>query len=339
MLPLVLGLLSLTALAGCFDNSPPPSRVPVPAPANQDYPITRRTDPMRPMPPQPEYDEPIGEPPPFYDAPLVSQQPPEQPAFISAYRRVNSPRIVLFVNRTLEGNIIPITNPSNRVRQTNTTVHNDPYYPYNRTTEKHITDTYLKPGQYDEVNAKSLDYEAIENIMTDWLACNGQVTVVSPTVARQRLTDQQVRDLQQGRPQVASELAQQLNADVLVQVQAHPTKQTQQGLHVRLVAEAINVKGGESIGRAVVDMQPPLEKTTINRYTRFLARKLMDGMIGTWNGPPPPGMQQPQQAPPQTPPPQPPPQQPSQPLPPFPGQSTPPTPAPTPPPPTPEPQP
>jgi hypothetical protein len=72
-----------------------------------------------------------------------------------------------------------------------------------------------------------------------------------------------------------------------VQVSARPTHQTPRGLEVRMVAEAINVQGGQSVGRAVVDMPPPLDKPRINKFTRFLARVLMDRMIGTWENMPP----------------------------------------------------
>ncbi|HEY7091226.1 MAG TPA: hypothetical protein VH518_24225 [Tepidisphaeraceae bacterium] len=296
--PALLLLGCVTALVGCIDNSPPPARVPIPSPANRDYPVTRREDEMRPLPPQATENSQTEAPSPlpYSDPPLVNQQLPEQSAFVDAYRKVGSPRIVLFVNRTLEGKIVPITTEKTRTTVDRTRSYPDPYSPY-RTTESHTTtDTYLRPGQYDEVSAKSLDYEALENIMTDWLACSGQVTVVSPTMARQRLTDQQVKELQEGRPQAMSELVQELNADIFVQVQAHPTKQTQQGLQVRVIAEAMNTKGGESIGRAVVDVTTPLDKPQIEHYTRYLSRKLMDGMLGFWSAPPPappPGAQAP----------------------------------------------
>jgi hypothetical protein len=78
------------------------------------------------------------------------------------------------------------------------------------------------------------------------------------------------------------DLAQQLETEVLVQVTAHPTKQTPNGLEVRLIGEALNIKGGQQIGRAVVDVAPPLEKTALNRYTRFVARKLMTDMTQAW---------------------------------------------------------
>jgi hypothetical protein len=252
--------------------------VPVPASDNADARYIRPADrDYRPLPPQ----EPINiTPPPFADVPLVSQQPPEQGAFVDAYRRVGSPRIVLFVNRTLQGDIVPVAvnDPVVRVEQNRVTP---------RGESSRSTEVYLRPGQYDEVAAKNIDYEAVETIMTDWLACNGQVTIISPIMARQRLSDEQVKELQAGRPQAMREIVQQLGADILVQMQAKPTRQTPRGLEVRMIVEALNVKGGESVARAVVDVPPPLEKTTINEYTRFMARKLMDGMIGSWLAPPP----------------------------------------------------
>jgi hypothetical protein len=268
---MVIGILASLSASwiGCRDNTPPP-RAPVPA---QDYEERRgarmERDEMRPIAQQ---DQSAEFRPPFDDVPLVSQRPPEQRAFVESYRQVGSPRITLFVNRTLEGNIV-LSNPNDR-------------------TVTEGGEIVLRPGQYDELDARGLDYQAIETILTDWLAANGQVTIISPTMARQRLTDEQVRALQDGRPTALSEVAQQLDADVLIQVQARPTKQTSDGLQVRMIAEAINARGGQSIGRAVVDVPPPLEKTTINRSTRFLARKLMDDMIQTWAATPPPAREQ-----------------------------------------------
>jgi hypothetical protein len=130
--------------------------------------------------------------------------------------------------------------------------------------------------------AKSIDYTAMENILTDVLACQGAVEIMSPTVARQRMTDEQFKDFQSGRPRATRDIAQQLDTDVLIQVSAQPTRQTPEGLEIRLVGEALNVKGGQQVGRAVVDVPPPLEKATLNRYTRFVARKLMADMTQNW---------------------------------------------------------
>lgn len=267
---------------GCRDDNPPPPRVPVPVPSSdqQSYGELRERDVVRPLPPPTQ--PPDANRPPFIDEPLVDQAPPEQPAFVDQYRKVGSPKITLFVNRTLQGDLVPIGS-NEPVASVVETRNAPPQY-----SDK--TDVYLQPSQYDEADAKSLDYEVIENIMTDWIASQGQVTVISPTLARQRLSDEQVRELQSGRPQMLSEVAQQLGADILIQVQAHPTQQTPQGLAVRLVAEAMNTKGGQSLARATVDMEPPLTKTQINKYTRWLARKLMSDMTGTWSAPPPPEM-------------------------------------------------
>ncbi len=287
---------------GC--NPPPPPRVPVPSVTTRA--ALREYDREKPLPDQSAYED-MRLQPAYDDAPLVIQRPPEQRAFVETYRRVGQPRIAVFVNRTLDGNLVPVAvnDPvvsADLTRRATTGVSVEQrsaagyggYYggAHRDTTDRFETKgpgeyresvaVYLKPGQYDEVQAKSLDYEAMENILTDWIACNGQVMVMSPLLVRQRLTDQQVQELQSGRPQVLRELAQQLDADILIQVQSHPTKQTREGLQVRVIAEAMNVKGGQSIGRAVVDVPPPLEKTQINRYTRFLARKLMDDMTQAW---------------------------------------------------------
>ena len=232
---------------------------PVPAPGNPDARVEYERP--KPLPEQSQYWE-INEPapPPFEDTPLVSQRTPEQGRFEQAYRGVGKPRITVFVNRTLEGEIVP-ANSGERAR---------------------TRDGYLRRGQYDESKVRTIDYEAIESILTDFMACQGSVEIMSPTMARQKLTSEQISDLQSGKPRVLREIAQQLEADILVQVTAKPTRQTQSGMEVRLVGEALNIKGGQQVGRAVVDIPPPLEKTALNKYTRFVARKLMVDMTQAW---------------------------------------------------------
>jgi hypothetical protein len=149
-------------------------------------------------------------------------------------------------------------------------------------------------GRYDEAAARDIDYAAMENILTDWLAAGGKVAVISPAAARQNLEAQQIQDLDSGQPARPLDLSDRLRADILVLVQAQPTRQTDGGPMLRLVADATNLKGSESIGRAVVDVPPPLDKPKINNYTRFVARKLMDGMASSWSqfggAPPPPDL-------------------------------------------------
>lgn len=305
---MTVGLGALGVVAGCRPRDPA-GREPLP---RDDEPRRRWEPPVREREePKPMPERAVGgvvPPPPFDDVPLVSQRPPEQKAFVDAYEAIGRPRIVVFVNRTLEGELVPVTREAplvsvERRRSARGDVavesrdyrNRDDFYRGRDDRERvdrfesrgpgeyrETTEVYLRPGQYDEVDAREIDYETMENILIDWLAAGGNVEVISPVMARQRLTDQQVKDLQDGRPQAMSEVARQLDTDVLVQVQARPTRQTPRGLSVRVVAEAINVRGGQSIGRGVVEVPPPLDKPQLNRYTRFLARRLMDGMTGSW---------------------------------------------------------
>jgi hypothetical protein len=229
--------------------------------------------PIKPLPPQ---DGSAGLPPAYADPAIVRQQVPEEPRYVQAYDNIGKPKIVVFVNRTITGELVPV-NPNVTVRAGLT--------PYDdRTT------TYLHPGQYDAAQASSIDYELIENLLTEDLSADGKVMLIAPLAARQRLGDDEVREVQAGRPQMLGELATKLNADVLVQVTARPSQQTDQGLGIRLVAEALNTHGGQAIAFAAVDVPPPLTRATVNEYVRFVARKLMDGMSGSWESmavPPP----------------------------------------------------
>jgi len=217
-------LIALALAVGC-QPAPPPPRVPVPADDRGAH--VREREEMRPLPSN-SYDDPtVG--PPFDDVPLVSQRPPEQRAFVEAYRNVGSPRVAVFV-----------------------------------------------VGQEGDAGAAAIDYEAVETIMSDWLACDGQVSLMAPSLATRRLSESEDR----------TALA-QLGADVAVSVRAASTPSSRDGKSLRLVAQAVNTRGGDSIGRAVVDVPPPLEKGQINDYTRFLARKLMDDMAQTWRAVPP----------------------------------------------------
>jgi len=218
-------LIALALAPGC-QPAPPPPRVPVPS--DDRGATVREREAMRPLPPPNSYDEP-NVAPPFDDVPLVAQRPPEQRAFVEAYRNVGAPRIGVFV-----------------------------------------------VGQEGDSGAAAIDYEAVETIMSDWLACDGQVSLLAPSFAMRRLSESEDR----------TSLA-QLGADVAVSVRAASTPSSRDGKSLRLVAQAVNTRGGDSIGRAVVDVPPPLEKGQINDYTRFLARKLMDDMSQTWRAAPP----------------------------------------------------
>lgn len=294
-----IGFLGLETLPGCY---PAPQRTAAPPPtASPSY----QHDAVKLMP---EPTDSAAVQPGFDDVPLVNQQIPEEPRFVQAYAAIGRPRILVFVNRTLDGQLLPVndTGPLATIENTkqsnaavkvnnssNTT--NYGYWHTNVDTQnsdvespgpfKYVdrTQVYLRLGEYDEAAARQIDYGLIENTLTDWLSADGQVTIISPIAARQRLTDQEVQELQNGRPQMMGEIAQKLQTDVLVQVECRPSRQTTQGLVVTLLASAMNTRGGQQIAQAAVQIPLPMEKTTINRYTRFIARKLMDEMTNAWN--------------------------------------------------------
>jgi hypothetical protein len=139
-------------------------------------------------------------------------------------------------------------------------------------------------------SADEIDYEAVENTLADWLSAGGQVAIISPTVGRQFLKDEQAQSLRAGTA-AGHDVAHQIDADILVQVYAQRTYESRDGTRVRMVAEAIDLRhGGASLARSVVDVPPPLDRPQINKYTRFMARVLMDRMTRTWEtfGAPPP---------------------------------------------------
>jgi hypothetical protein len=280
---------------GCTTTAPEPVQV-----VNAPPPIV---DAPKPLPP-PSNDADMM--PGFDDPALLHQQLPEAPKFLAAYSRVGKPRLMVFLNRTLTGELIPVNpnTPDITIQNTqqatgsvraNSDSNSYSYYSSysqnnNRSFESNgpaqytsKTEVYLQPGQYDEAQAKSIDYELIENLITDNLSADGQVMLISPISARQKLTDQEVTELQTGRPQMLGEVAEKLQADVLIQITARPSQQTEQGLGIRLIAQAFNTKGGQVVATAALDVPPPLIKTKLNSYTRFLARKLMDGMTQSWN--------------------------------------------------------
>jgi hypothetical protein len=132
----------------------------------------------------------------------------------------------------------------------------------------------------DPTIGPSIDYSMMELLLTDWMAADGQVTIVSPNVARSRLSKDQVKAAEGGNADAVRDVA-----DILLHVTSGPTQQ-RQVRDIRILAEAMEVRGGDSLARAAVDMNPPMSKPKLNDYTRFLARKMMDGMATTWSMPP-----------------------------------------------------
>jgi hypothetical protein len=314
-----IGLLALGPL-GCAGSTPPePQNLPVPAlppSQSQGSRIIYPADAVKPLP-QDSQEPP---PPAFDDPPLVDQQLPEESWFVSAYNGVGRPRIAIFVNRTLDGAVIgegaqPVAR-TETVRtattgvdvQSSGAVVSGNYYSAqgvgasdsfktNGAGEYHeTTSVYLQPGQYDDASLSALDYTEIESLLSGWMQAGGQVTLISPDYLRSHLSADQLSDLQAGKASGLDQVGKSTGADVLIQVQAHPAKRGDQFI-VLLVGEAINVQGGELLANASVEMPTPVDRASLNNYTRFLTRKLMHGMVGTWTSAPPPA-QAPQAAPP-----------------------------------------
>lgn len=309
---------------GCAASAPPEAAVPVQPGANY---VPHDAAP-KPLPDSAQNPPGLSSAGPYQDEPILDQRLPEEAYFVSAYNKVHQPRLAIYVNRTLTGQIIP-PNPGGPVQTVqhtqeatggvtvdngSTNEHDDPYgrdvqqghASFSSTGPAQYTDTtttYQAPSDSDEAALSTLDYQAMEKILADWMSCGGQVRIISSDYLASQLSPEDMQALSEGKPVAMGDLAQKVGADILIQVQAHPTHQTN-GLQVRLVAEAMNVRGGDQIGSAVVDVPLPMEKPQINQYTRFIAAKLMTGMAGAWNSyianpppPPPPG----QEAPPPTP--------------------------------------
>ena len=219
---IVITFIALAWITGC-DNSPPRATA-VPAIARD--PVKPISDPNASI--QPAYDDP----------PLISQQLPEEPRFVQAYIAVGRPRIMIFVNHTLDGNLLPVNDAAT--------------------------------------------IATIETTLTDWLSAQGQTTIISPISARQKLTEQELADLQSGHPQMIGQIADKLQADVLVHVECRPTKQPDQGLLVTMIADAFSIRTGQQLAQASVQAALPMDNPTVTRTTRIIARKLMDEMTSTW---------------------------------------------------------
>ena len=290
-------------ITGCAQEAPPQAVVPA---APGEYYVPHQAVP-KPLPDSALSPGNVAVGGPYQDQPLTYQRLPEEAEFIAAYNKVHQPRIAVYVNRTLQGQVIPANSggPMQTTEHTETstgavTAGHEDYSSYEDAYGRivsnsnsnfqstgpaqysELTTTYLAPGAYDEADARTLDYQALESILCDWLSAGGQVHLISPDYLAEHLTTADVAALSQGKPVAMDNLAEKVGADVLIQVQAHPTRQAGGELQVRLVAQAMNIQGGEAIGTAVVDVPLPLDKVQLNDYTRYMARKLETDMIAAW---------------------------------------------------------
>lgn len=257
---IAIAAAGLVLTVGCQEAVHAPARVDVPQRPGEG--MRHDRDEIKPLPGQGPRSQ-ANVPAPFDDVPLVAQDPPEQKAYLRAYNEVGRPRLVIAVNRgAMPEADTARASGGGQGGGDNSGAH--------------------------AVPLRSIDTEAIENILTDWFAADGQVDIISPLAQNRSLTEAQKIRLREGQ---GEGVAHDLGGDVVVKVAGRITEQAGQDLELRMVAEALNVGDGRSLGRAVIDVPAPLDKPKINRYTRFMARKLMDGMILSWqrmakDGPP-----------------------------------------------------
>jgi hypothetical protein len=266
------GLLGL-CLAGCHDNSPPPARVPVPSADNPDVSIER--DAVKPLPPQYAYARPehADQLPPRRIEEVA--QPTRAPAgeagpapvapqwFVESHTRVGRPRVVVFVNRTTAGALLPANGEKENV---------------------------APAVSADDSGLHAGDYDTIESAVADYFGAGGAVDVLPPATFRSKLADTDIRDLQNGHPTVMTNVAQQ--GDVLVQIQPNVTRANSHNA-LQLAAQALNTRGGALLGRATVDVPSPWDRGVLERSSRELASRLSQEMSAAWAKYPPAPVTQP----------------------------------------------
>jgi len=98
--------------------------------------------------------------------------------------------------------------------------------------------------------------------LTEWLRSGGNVVMLDPLAGKAE------------------------SADVLIHfvVASGPSEKA---AAIRLTARAVNARDQALLASAMVDMPTPADRQAVNRFTRFLARKLMDGMTQAWSSAPP----------------------------------------------------
>jgi hypothetical protein len=156
-----------------------------------------------------------------------------------------------------------------------------------------FADAYQKVGRprivvlafRDDGAGPAPDLTAVEDSLAKQFECDKQVTVTPPKIAREKLTDAQIKDLEAGRPEALGAVDSSLNGDILIQLRFVPKPQG--ALSSRLTAEAVNVRGGDVIGRAEVDVDRPNDKAQVEDATHYVTQKLMIDMLQAWTAPQP----------------------------------------------------
>ena len=316
VLAVVAGAFSM--LLGCQETAVQPVAIPRP----DDQTAYRPMPAPKPLPPagqipglQPGYGQPAaGQPAGVGAAPGL----PAEDAFIQAYAK-HSPRIMVFVNRTIQGDPLPKdglqtviqveekqsatgavnaasnNNYSNNgqstsagpygssASNTNSGRNNASSFSTQGPAEYTHTTAVKKPtDERDIFGATSTDYDMIEASMVRYFDNSGKVRVQDSEAARARLSREQVLRIENGDPAAARLLATELQTDVLVRVTGKATTQSNGGPAVRLIAKAISLSDARNLGTEYVDMPLPMSKQNIDMFSGYLVNNLMGQMAQKW---------------------------------------------------------
>jgi hypothetical protein len=228
---------------------------------------------------------------------------PEEPAFVAAYQARRNPRIMVFVNRTIQGDTLPKDNLDELLRtektQTSTgqvsisdgslslsdsavSGSHSSFSSNGPETYTETTSVKKKVDPYDLIGASRTDYEAIELSLIDYLGCGGQIDIKDSEVLRAKMGREITLRLENNDRSVVPLIKQELGTDYILQVSASPTSQASIGTAVRMLAKMISTTDGRIVASDYQDLPVPMTKTAINVFTREIAENIMRKTANVW---------------------------------------------------------
>ncbi len=241
-------------------------------------------------------------------------------AFVQAYVAHRSPRIMVFVNRTINGDPLPkdgldellrveehqtatgaVNVQSNKTDTSNSqsssagyggssvsnsnanSVNSNSFSSNGPADYSHTTTVKKAADKYDNIGASAADYAMIEDSIVKYFDDSGKVTIEDADAARAKLDREKVLRIENGDANAVRLLNTELQQDILIRVTATPTSHATIGTAVRLLAKAVSTADGRMLGTAFVDMPLPMSKTNINLYTGYLSSELMGDMAKKWS--------------------------------------------------------
>lgn len=224
----------------------------------QPQPAYPQPQPVYPQPqPQPQPQPVYPQPQPPVVAPTRVGLPAEE-AYVKGYQNRRSPRIMVFVNRSLTGDPLPADKLAQMAKSDTNSV--------------------------DIVGATATDYEAMEISMIDYLNAGGQIDIRDSEMLRSKLDRETVLRLENGDRSVLPILKKELQTDIVVNIKATPTQHSTYGNAVRLLCKTMGTTDGRILASTYVDMPLPMTKTNINVFTKFMANKTMEKLGLVWSG-------------------------------------------------------